>query len=167
MNNHHFTKSLLTVIGLMLGCSAFAAEPESVNHALRVWDDSARAGVPPLLKGWLIFMKVVILWSLCFVFTRGVSRWVVGGVLADQLLGSWIAQTLELEALVGYSSLMHLIFWTPALIVLLIKRPFMTERNIYGVWSGAVTFTFLVSFLFDIRDSVIYLDHITGLGILT
>lgn len=132
------------------------------NHALQLWTDEARANAPTLLKAWLLFLKAVVGASLLFVFTRPIARWVLGGVFADQMLGPVIADTLSLVPVVGFGALMHLVFWSPALVLLWWQRPFLSERNLYGVWSGLATFAFTVSFFFDIRDSAIYLIHVGG-----
>jgi len=59
---------------------------------------------------------------------------------------------------------MHVIFWTPGLVMLLRKRTFLKEKSLYGVWTGLMTGVIVFSFIFDIRDSVIYLDHMAGTG---
>ena len=50
--------------------------------------------------------------------------------------------------------------------MILTRRPFLGERSAYATWSAAATAVILFSFFFDIRDAVIYLDHMSGLNLL-
>ncbi|MGI9308728.1 MAG: hypothetical protein ACR2P6_05670, partial [Gammaproteobacteria bacterium] len=67
----------------------------------------------------------------------------------------------------GLFSLVHLICWSPALYVLLTRRPFLQERSLFTIWSGAITFCIIFSFVFDIPDAAIYLDHMFGIGLIS
>jgi hypothetical protein len=45
------------------------------------------------------------------------------------------------------------------------NKPFMSEKSFYKYWSGLITAVIIFSFIFDIRDAAIYLDHILGFGL--
>ena len=51
--------------------------------------------------------------------------------------------------------------------VLLKRRPFLQGRSPYALWSGAITAVIIFSFIFDIPDAAIYLDHMLGIGLLS
>ena len=67
----------------------------------------------------------------------------------------------------GLIALLHVVFWSPALYLLLTRRPFMKERSAYAVWSALATLVILFSFVFDVPGAAIYLDHIFGFGLLS
>lgn len=39
--------------------------------------------------------------------------------------------------------------------------------SIYALWSGAITAVIIFSFIFDIPDAAIYLDHMLGIGLIS
>jgi len=55
---------------------------------------------------------------------------------------------------------MHFILWTPGLYLLLKNRPFLNGLTPYAIWSGLATFTILFSYVFDVRDVLVYIPHI-------
>jgi len=57
-------------------------------------------------------------------------------------------------------AVMHFILWTPGLYLLLKNRPFLIESGPFAIWSGMATFTILFSYIFDVRDALIYVPHI-------
>lgn len=98
----------------------------------------------------------------------GTGRWragwwvVVGGFLATILIAGFLVPALGLQPLSGLFALVHLICWTPGLILLLRERAFLKGLSLYGVWAGVITAVILISFVFDVRDAGIYLAHMLG-----
>lgn len=163
--NHLF---LWLVLGfsLILGTTAHAATGYQSGHtALEVWNAEGQANAPQWVQIWLMIMLASFALGLLFVWKRVEARWVVGGFITSILVSGFVIPALGLVSLSGLIALMHLIFWSPALFLLLKNRPFMKERSFYAVWSGLITAVILFSFIFDIRDAAIYLDHILGMGI--
>jgi hypothetical protein len=76
-------------------------------------------------------------------------------------------RVLGLVPLSGLFSLVHIICWSPALYILLTRRPFLKDRSPFTLWSGAITAAIIFSFIFDIPDAVIYLDHMLGIGLVS
>jgi len=70
---------------------------------------------------------------------------------------------MGLLTLSGLVALTHLIFWSPALFVLLKHRTFLKQRSVYAGWCGLVV-VIIISFVFDVRDAVIYLRHLAAAG---
>ena len=146
--------------------AALAQDYESGHGALQVWDDEGRANAPLWVQIWLNIMLLAFATGLIFVWRRVEARWAVGGFLCVAA-AVVLSQTLtDIAPLSGFLALLHLIFWSPALYLLLTRRPFLKERSAYAVWSGFITFVILFSFIFDIRDAAIYLDYITGISLL-
>lgn len=69
---------------------------------------------------------------------------------------------MGLPFLGGAIALGHLIFWMPAFVMLVKQRPFLDEQQstAFRFWSGAMTGAYAFSFIFDVRDTVIYLGHV-------
>jgi len=149
---------------------AFAAEQEEVHRALRLFDEEGRENISDAVKIWLKVMTVMLLSSLLFVFVwkraearwvAGVeARWMAGGVTLMLLFSRLIVPAFEIPFLEGLASLTHVILWSPALYFLLSRRTFLKEFSIYSVWTGLMTLVILISFFFDIPDSIVYLIHI-------
>ena len=166
-------KSILTKIlgfsaGLLaLTCPALAQEVAHGNGALELFDAEGQANSPLWVQIWLPILLASFILGLFFVRSRVEARWVVGCVIAGFVAMGILMAGFGMPQLSGFIALMHLIFWTPALIVLLKRRTFLSESSLYAKWTGLVTATILFSFIFDIRDAAIYLDHILGIGVLS
>ncbi len=158
---------VLGVLGIGFVDAALAQDYESGHGALQVWDAEARANVPLWVRVWLSIMQLAFATGLVFVWWRVEARWAVGGFLGV-FATAVLSQTLtDIVPLAGLIALLHLIYWSPALYLLLTRRPFLKERSAYAVWSAVITCVILFSFIFDIRDAAIYLDHISGIGLLS
>jgi hypothetical protein len=48
--------------------------------------------------------------------------------------------------------------------MLLVKRPFLdaSENRAFRIWAGTMTAFIVFSFVFDIRDAIIYISHVAG-----
>ncbi len=150
-----------TAIVLFLFSSlAVAAEPENVHRALRLFDEEGRANASNEVKIWLKVMTVMLLSSLLFAYKRVEARWVAGGVILMLIFSRLIVPALEIPFLEGLASLTHVLLWSPGLYFLLRRQTFRKEKSIYAVWTGLMTLVILISFVFDIPDSFVYLRHI-------
>jgi len=151
------------VLGLALFvscCSIFAADSDELHRALRLFDEEGRANASDAVKLWLQVMTVVLLSSVFFVFHRVEARWILGGVALMLLFSRVIVPALEIPFLEGLASLTHVVLWSPGLYFLLSRRTFLKELSIYSVWTGVMTAVILISFIWDIPDSIVYLHHI-------
>lgn len=166
------SKKLILFIGLiaaLLPANVMAQESIAAgNGALELWNAQGIANSPRWVQYWLIIMMGSFAFGLLFVWKRIEARFVVGGLVIGLLFSKFILEALlALAPLSGLVALMHLIFWSPALYVLIKNRPFLKEKSFYGYWSGWITLVILFSFIFDIRDAAIYLDYMMGIGILS
>ncbi len=147
--------------------TAYAQDYPSGHQALQIWNAEGRANAPEWVQTWLRIMMATFLVGVLFVWHRVEARWVVGGVVLGLLTSRGLGAYTDIVMLSGLVAIIHLIFWSPGLYMLLTRRPFLGERSAYATWSGAATLVILFSFFFDLRDAVIYLDHVTGLSLLT
>ncbi len=155
------------VIGVFFAGGAGAQTYEPGHGALQVWDAEGQANTPRWVQIWILIMLASFALGLIFVWWRVEARWAVGGIITSIAVGRILGSQTDIVILSGLVALLHLIFWSPALYMLLTRRPFLKERSAYALWSGWITLVILFSFVFDIRDAAIYLDHIAGLGLLT
>lgn len=141
-----------------------AAEYGSGYGALEAFDEAGMKSMPLWLNVWIGIMLAAFASSLLFVWTQPIARWAIGGFLMPFLVMSHIISALGWPFLSGSIALAHLIFWTPALFLLLFHRPFLNEENssAFRIWSAIMTAVILFSFIFDVRDTVIYVSHFSG-----
>jgi hypothetical protein len=156
----------LTIILLSLVASVFAqaelpaAQTYELGHgALEIFNGDAMAHTPQWVQIWILFMIASFAVGLFFVGRHPIARWVVGGFLAGMVLSTVLTSGLGLASLSGLIACVHVICWSPALYQLLSKRPFLGERSAFSIWSGVITFVITFSFIFDVRDAAIYLNH--------
>jgi hypothetical protein len=166
------THSVRFLVGLLLCCvvsiePALAQPYESGHQPLQLWDNAARSSMPLRVTIWLGIMMTTFALGLLFVRRHTEARWVVGGFICMIFVTVATGRVLGLEPLSGLFSLVHIICWSPALYVLLTRQPFLQDRSLYALWSGAITAAIIFSFIFDIPDAAIYLDHMLGIGLIS
>ncbi len=158
---------LAAVIALLWPETIYAKPYDAGNGALELWNEQGIANSPQWVQHWLIIMVSSFALGLLFIWKHIEARWVVGGFITGLLFSKFILDNiLGLAPLSGLIAMVHLIFWSPGLYLLLKNRPFAKEKSFYALWSGLITGVILFSFLFDIRDTVIYLDYMLGLNLL-
>lgn len=158
--------ALLLLLGLASIGPAFGQETAHGNGALEVFDAAGMANSPGWVKGWIGFMMITFVIGLGFATKRVQARWVMGFIVGGFIALGILTSGFGLPQISGFIALIHLIFWTPALIILLKNRTFLKESSLFAKWTGLVTFVICFSFIFDVRDAAIYVDHIAGLGLL-
>ncbi len=165
---HRRFSTVILIFGLLSLAEVASAQDYVSGHgALEVWDEAGRAGVPLWVRIWLTILQLTFISGLVFMRRNVEARWAVGGffgVFASAVLSQSLTDIVPLS---GFIALLHVLFWSPALYVLLSRRPFLKERSIYTVWSGFMTFVILFSFVFDIPYTLVYFDHLLGLGLLS
>ena len=157
----------LFVVGLSMSLTAAAqsAETYEAGHgALQVFDEAGMAATPQWVKVWLGLMLTTFFAGLFFVWKQPLARWAVGGFLCSFLLTGFIFEALALPYLSGAIAIGHQIFWSPALVLLLLRRPFLeaNQGQLFRIWSALMTFVIAFSFVFDVRDAFIYIRHFAG-----
>lgn len=152
----------------LMPMSAMAQETVAAgNGALELWNEQGIANSPMWVQYWLIIMIGSFALGLLFVWKRIEARWVVGGLIVGMLFSKFVLENMMgLMPLSGLVAMVHLIFWTPGLYLLIKNRPFVKEKSFYAFWSGWMVLVILFSFIFDLRDTVIYLDYMLGLNLL-
>ena len=159
----------LILFGLiaLVATSVLGADEYAKGHgALEVFDDEGMAVAPLWVQLWVAFMLLNFAIGLVFAWKHPIARWTSGGIILSMTTSTVIFQALGLPFLSGSIAIMHIVCWTPALVLLLMQRPFMDpEAGLpFRLWSGTITGVIIFSFVFDIRDAAIYINHVAGLS---
>ena len=157
---------LLTSVALSVAQAAVPQIYESGYGALDVFDGAGMALLPTWGFIWLLGLVATFAAGLFFVWRRPVARVAVAGFLLSMVVTPLLFRTLGLPFLGGAIAIGHLLFWTPALVLLLANRPFLDadENVLFRLWTAAMTFVILFSFVFDARDAWTYIAHFSGAG---
>ena len=162
MNTHlNFTVVLLA---LALPSVVLGAETQySPGYkALEVFDADAMPLTPTWVKAWIFFLFCTFAAGIYFAWKHPLARWPVGGFIVSVATGQLIFNLLNLPFLGGSIATMHILCWSPGLILLLLKRPYSNAKEPLGfrIWSCVMILVISFSFVFDFRDAAIYFHHI-------
>ena len=164
---NNWCKICLIAIGVVILFAGPVAAQDypSGAGALEKFDGAARAAVPPQLKIWLALLLGTFAASIVFVWKYPIARVALIGLLAAFFVGPKLVAAFGWPVLGGAIALSHIVFWTPVLIVLLWKRPFLDSEAWlpYRIWSGLLLLVIIGSFVFDVRDAWIYINHVSSL----
>lgn len=153
-------------IFMLLSHSTLAAEGFAKGHgALQHFDAQGMSVTPMWIQIWVAVMVLTFAIGLfVFAWKQPIARWAAGGFILSASSGASIFGALGLPFLSGAIAIMHIICWTPALVLLLTRLPFLDpeQGRWFRVWSAAITFVISFSFVFDIRDAAIYIAHFAG-----
>ena len=150
----------IAALAMMSSGSILAATYEHGHNALQVFDQHGMKNTPTWVMAWIAFMMSTFLFGLIFIRQHVIARWVVGGLFMGIIVGLIADKVFDVPPLSGFIALLHVIFWSPGLYLLMSKRPFMQAGSAYSRWCAVITAVILFSFLFDIKDASIYLMHL-------
>lgn len=159
------TKSLMSIaLLLFFSNAALAVESQySVGHgALDVFNKDGFLATPLWVQVWVVLLISTFVIGFYFAWKHSLARWAVGGFILSMTMGHTVFGLLNLPFLGGSIAIMHLICWSPALLILLVKRPYFdaNERVSFRVWSALIVNVLIFSFIFDIRDAAVYINHV-------
>ena len=144
---------------MLLSTICVAQEPLHGHGALQVFDELGWQNTPRWVQVWIAIMGASFVSSVFFIRHHPPARWVLGCFLTG-LMASWSVTTLfGWQPLSGLIAALHLIFWTPALLRLMQERAIRDAVTAYSIWATWMTAVILFSFVFDLRDAWIYLNH--------
>ena len=105
---------------------------------------------PLWVKAWVGWLMLVNMGSLAFI-KRAEARWVFGA-----FMGAGIAMMVMAE-LNGFNRLLglgHVIFWTPVLVYLFLRRERLDYGTPFGKWAVVLMISYALSLLMDYIDVV-------------
>ncbi len=149
---------LLTLCGL---CTLLVfSHSSNASLALEEWNMTTRMELPLYLKIWLGVMLTTHLLSIAFVKKYNAARWVLGCFIGSHILVFGAEHSDSLVLLGGMVSASHVIFWPPALLSIYLYRAQLKISRAYTAWVVAILFFYSVSLIFDVRDTVIFLNYL-------
>ena len=128
--------------------------------ALEAWDNAARDNLPTNVKAWLGMMLLVNVSAVFFIWRHQAARWVFAGFITSHAIVVAYFWQRDIVLLAGQVSLLHIIFWTPGFIALILKRSEIIFPKPYAIWACLSIFFYLGSMTIDVKDAVIYLNHV-------
>ncbi|MBD5770874.1 hypothetical protein [Marinomonas colpomeniae] len=155
---------VMAVSLLILPSIAFGLDSQYfVGHgALDIFNQEGFLVTPRWVQIWILILIGTFIAGFYFAWKHSIARWAVGGFIFSMTMGHTIFGLLNLPFLGGSIAIMHLVCWSPALLIFLIKRPYFNcnERMSFRAWSGLMTSVLIFSFVFDIKDALIYISHV-------
>ena len=147
-----FTRVLLAAIALLLLLPRLTGVESGLTPDAR-WDHDSVWSTPLWLRIWLLGVLLpVFLASLCFVRRSREARFAAGGFALSHLPMA----TGLVELTVGAVGLIHLLCWTPTLVLLARRRPGVDPATPFGLWVHAMLVVIAISLAFDARDALGY-----------
>jgi len=130
---------------LVLGIDA-GLTPESP------WSGQVEA-VPAWLRIWLLGILFPAFLASLFFLRRSVEA----RAAAAGFILSHVPMIFHLfDVTVGVVGLMHLVCWSPALVLLARRRPKVEPKTPFGIWVHVMLFILALSLAFDLRDALLY-----------
>ena len=160
----HSKKLMLLFLGIFTSASVISAETEYAHGhgALEIFDGAGFLGTPTWVQIWVVLLISTFVIGFYFALKHPIARWSSAGLIVSLTSGHTVFELLGLPFLGGSIAIMHIVCWTPALFILLAKRPFFDTNysNAFRIWSAAMTAAILFSFVFDIKDAAVYINHL-------
>ncbi len=147
------------LLGVTHAAETLNATYSSGHGALQVFDEQGWQLTPQWVKVWIGIMAISFMVGIVFVKNHAPARWVIGGFIAGILFNQFGFAYLGLQPISGLIALTHLLFWTPGLYQVLREKAFLGKVSAYTIWAGWIALVIIFSFIFDIRDAAIYLQH--------
>lgn len=108
----------------------------------------------PAVGWWIRWMIAIGYSSTVFAIVGHTgARWVLAAFVVNHL----VAIFGPFPPSNGLISLTHVVFWTPAVVMLVRGLRTLNRQSVYGVWHLLALATMVISLLFDYRDAFRYL----------
>jgi len=109
--------------------------------------------VPVWLRIWLLGILFPTFLASLFFLRRS---WEARAAAAGFILSHVPMMVHLFDVTVGVVGLMHLVCWSPALVLLAQRRPNVDPKTPFGVWVHAMLLVLAISLAFDLRDALLY-----------
>jgi hypothetical protein len=155
-NSDMFTMSWFwRIVLLVIAAAMLAPHFAGIDSGLAPespWSGQVEA-VPAWLRIWLMWILFPTFLASFFFLRRSLgARLALGGFVL-----SHAPMMIHLfDVTVGVVGLLHVVCWSPALLVLARRRPRVDPKTPYGLWVHAMLFVLAVSLAFDLRDALRY-----------
>lgn len=104
---------------------------------------------PLWVQVWINWMVFINLAGLAFVRARVEPRWVVAAFLCSAMFMSYLFEIHGFQRILGAA---HIVFWTPLLIYLFLRRGEIGRKGVTAVYLHTLFATNAISLIIDVID---------------
>ena len=115
------------------------------------------SGWSPGLTWWIRWMITIGVSSAIFAVKHTGARWVLAAYAVNHSVAIGTGMSGLVPMSDGLINVTHVVFWTPAVIVLARSLRTIDRGSVYGVWHMVAMATMIISLVFDYRDAFKYL----------
>lgn len=113
--------------------------------------------LPPFVSLWLLWLLLIAVSALILAVKKVEARFIVLAFAAAIACGFIVPPIIGAQNFVYASlSVAHMIFWTPAVIAIIMRRDVVVWKSLYGRWLAVALATMIISLVFDWRDGLVY-----------
>lgn len=150
----------ISLISVTAAALIFAPSALAIS-ALDEWNNETRAALAIPVKIWLGLMMLTNIAALGFLKNHVASRWVFSGFVLSHAVG--IIMVMQgMTLLAGQVSLLHIVFWTPGMIFLILRQAEIKLPSAYGVWAILSLVFYFGSMIFDVPDAIGFIQYALG-----
>lgn len=106
---------------------------------------------------WLVFLNIA--GAAIFAWRHVEARWVLAAMLANLPVMNLLFRYFDYTRMLGLS---HIIFWTPLLVYLWLRRDKIQLRTPFGIYIHILFISNFISLIVDYIDVIRYLTGDTG-----
>lgn len=110
--------------------------------------------MPLYWKAWVYWMMLLNTASVVFCWKHVEARFVLGAWIPNGIFMTLLAEQVDYTRILGLS---HVIFWTPLVIYLLMRRTKFDWATGYGLWLYILILTNSASLAIDYVDVIRYI----------
>ena len=135
------------------------SEPRDLQTpaVMRPWNNQARMALPMWTKIWLGVLVLTFLASAWFVKEHVPARWVLGGFILSHLIVFAFPLQKKWTMRAGMVSLLHVLCWSPGWVMCILDADQWVLGAPYTYWCYDIIVLIGFSFIFDVRDALVYL----------
>lgn len=116
--------------------------------------NSAIFAQPLWLQIWIIWMVLINVPAALIFIRRTEAKWVLLAMAGNAIFMNWLFAQYGYQRILGLS---HVVFWTPLVIYLWLRREKWDMTRLSGKWLAILFATNLLSLIIDYADVARYL----------
>ncbi len=130
----------------------------ATNELLLTPASQLRDMLPLHVQLWLYWLLFIGATALIWSFRKVEARYIATAYVLTFLASFVVGQVSGPDAVLYVSlSLFHVIFWTPAMALAIMRRRREPSDGLYGLWLRLAIATMAISLVFDYRDVIAWL----------
>ena len=155
------TLKLVTILLIFIPYRLIAEETHtSIDQAFQLADAQGIKNSPTWVKIWLLVANLSFFSSLWFVKNLKAPRWLAAGFAGSVISQIFLSTIVGVTPVYGMFATTHILFWSPGYIKLIKEKAYKHPKSRYAMWSSWMIAVISFSFIFDLRNSIIYIEQI-------